>query len=171
MDNTSKALDRAAKIAYILKKKGYKFIWRFIGKGYYREELEKLIKEYGIGDCFILLGFRSNPLPYVRLSDLFVLQSYYEGYPISVCEALVLNVPCLISNFKSAKEMLVDGQDGIIAENNIEDIISKLESLLSNNKSEINRIKQILEHKSRICYSNPELFINVCKGVYHEKDY
>lgn len=171
LDNTSKALDRATKIAYILKEKGYKFIWRVIGEGYYREQLENLITKYGIEDCFILLGFRNNPLPYVRLSDLFVLQSYYEGYPISVCEALVLNVPCLITNFKSAKELIVDDEDGIIADNNIDDIVSKLELLLSNNNFEINRIKQMLEHKSKIGYSNPELLISVCKGVYNEKDY
>ena len=41
----------------------------------------------------ILLGFRSNPFPYIAHAAISVLPSITEGFPMAICEALVCGVP------------------------------------------------------------------------------
>lgn len=41
----------------------------------------------------ILLGFRSNPFPYIAHAAICVLPSLTEGFPMAICEALACGVP------------------------------------------------------------------------------
>ena len=41
----------------------------------------------------ILLGFRSNPFPYIVQAALSVLPSLTEGFPMAICEAMACGVP------------------------------------------------------------------------------
>ena len=41
----------------------------------------------------ILLGFRTNPFPYVARAAISILCSLTEGFPMALCEALVCGVP------------------------------------------------------------------------------
>lgn len=41
-------------------------------------------------DNVTLLGAKENPYPYMREADVFVLPSYYEGFPVVCLEALAL---------------------------------------------------------------------------------
>ena len=41
----------------------------------------------------VLLGFRSNPFPYVALATISVLPSLTEGFPMALCEAMACGIP------------------------------------------------------------------------------
>lgn len=132
LDNVSKALDRAAKVASRLKKDGLDFKWYFVGDGVSREMFEGWIKENDAEDRIILLGEKSNPHPYTKKADLFVLQSYYEGKPMSVSEAMILDTPVMISAFAAAKEQVEDGITGFIAGNSEDAVYEKLKYIIEN---------------------------------------
>jgi len=59
-----------------------------LGTGPLREPLEKLARELQIADAVDFVGFQSNPLPWFRLSDAFVLSSRTEGFGIALAEAM-----------------------------------------------------------------------------------
>jgi len=46
----------------------------------------------------LFMGKKENPFNYLRLASLFVLTSSWEGYPLSLCEALVCGLPVLASD-------------------------------------------------------------------------
>lgn len=131
LQNISKALDRAVRIASKLKKAGHVFKWFFVGNGEDYNNMRTLIDENDVNDCMILLGHKDNPYPYMANADLFVLQSYYEGKPMVVDEAMIVGTPVLVSNYAAAKEQVLDGC-GWVAENNEDDIYRRLEDLLNN---------------------------------------
>lgn len=130
-----KGYDIAAYTAKLLKDKKYKFKWYIVGEGPDRNEIEELIKKHNIEDCFILLGAKDNPYPYMNQCDLYVQPSRKEGFGLTVVEAKILNKPIICTNFNTAKEIISDGIDGMI---------SGMDALsLSNSISEFINNKQI----------------------------
>jgi len=69
---------------------------------------EKCKEEISINDLSInieLIGFKSNPFPYIKNSKLAVLTSKFEGLPMSVIECLILGVPVINSGVGGLSEM------------------------------------------------------------------
>lgn len=105
-------------------------LW-IIGDGDLRKALEKQVAENHT-DCVHFLGFRENPYPYLKQADLYVCSSSYEGYSTSVIEALVLRVPVLTTDCAGMKEILNNGEAGMIADNSREGLKSGLKAFLEN---------------------------------------
>ncbi len=131
LENNAKALDRMVRVCARLKADGLAFCWHIVGDGPYRAQFEAQIARAGLQDVILLHGVKANPHPYTKAADLFVLQSYYEGKPISVDEALILGTPVLVSAYKSAYEQVVEGENGFIAANNEDAIYEKLKDLIA----------------------------------------
>lgn len=130
-DNLQKRIDGIIKVCRKLKDNGVNdFKWRIVGGGPSLEPNKLLVKKLGVEDVVILEGEKSNPYPYIYLSDLFALYSAFEGFPMVVGETMLLNTPILTTNYAAAKEQIPDGK-GIIAENDeeffqiIKDLINK----------------------------------------------
>ena len=163
LDNTSKALDRLLLIAKSLKEKGLNFVWRIIGDGPYREVMERTINEFNIEDRIILLGHLDNPIPYVEKSSLFVLQSYYEGFPISVCESLIVNTPALVTNFPSSHELIENEITGFIVKNDYFSILDALLDIVQNNKR-VEQIRKNLINIDKSHFEKIDSLLNIIGG-------
>jgi glycosyltransferase involved in cell wall biosynthesis len=68
-----------------------------VGDGPERVPLARLAAELGVADSVAFAGFVDNPLPRLVRADAFVLPSRYEGFPLSLLEALALGVPVIAS--------------------------------------------------------------------------
>lgn len=66
-----------------------------VGEGHLLPELQKKAVDLGIGDRVLFAGKRSNPYPWMKHADLFVLASEYEGLGIVLTEALACGTPIL----------------------------------------------------------------------------
>jgi glycosyltransferase involved in cell wall biosynthesis len=64
-----------------------------IGDGPDRRELERLVAELGLAGRVDLPGAAANPYPYMKHADLYVLSSRYEGFGLTLVEALALGTP------------------------------------------------------------------------------
>jgi glycosyltransferase involved in cell wall biosynthesis len=49
------------------------------------------------------------------ITDIFVISSLWEGQPIAMLEAMAANVPVVATSVGGIPEILIDGQDGILA--------------------------------------------------------
>ncbi len=132
IDDNSKAVFRLIRIVQRLKTDGYNPIWRIIGDGVDFEAMKTEIKRVGLEENILCLGAMSNPYPYMKNSDLYIQQSYYEGRPVSVDEAMLLGTPALITDYSSAAEQVRDGVDGWIAKNEEEQIYDRIKYLMDN---------------------------------------
>ena len=68
-----------------------------IGEGDFKE-YKKLARELGVEDRFYCTGMKKNPYPYLNLGKLYVLNSYYEGFPNALVEAMTLRIPVIATN-------------------------------------------------------------------------
>ena len=84
-----------------------------IGKGYKEKFLRKYIMKNKLENIIKLIGYKKNPESYIRLSDVLVLSSVYEGLPNILIEALYLKKFIISSNCPTGpKEILDNGKYG-----------------------------------------------------------
>ncbi len=77
-------------------------------------ELRGLIRESKCADRFLLLGEQSNIHDWFSAMDVFCLSSTKEGFPNVVCEAMAMNLPCVVTDAGDAR--LIVGDSGIVVE-------------------------------------------------------
>jgi len=106
-----------------------------IGDGPLRNELEQLIEKLALKDEVLLMGLRKNPYKYMAKSDIFVLSSKYEGFPIVLLEALACGLPIISTDCETGpREILDNGHYGLLVDkNNFDDLTNKM-LLLAKNK-------------------------------------
>ena len=81
-----------------------------LGEGSKRKESEKKINELGLNNYVFLLGNIDNVYPYIKNSDCFVLSSEWEGFGLTIVEALSLNKPVISTDCKyGPREILSPG--------------------------------------------------------------
>lgn len=85
-----------------------------LGEGDDRAGLELFIKNNNIGNSTSLLGFKENPYPFLAASDLFVMSSYYEGYPVVLVEAMALGKAIVSTDCTGPNEALDGGKYGVL---------------------------------------------------------
>lgn len=129
-----KGFDMAIKACSKLKKKGFKFMWYVIGIGELKPKLDKMVEEYGVEDCFIFLGERSNPYPYIKQADIYVQPSYFEGKSVAIDEAKILYKPIVATKYPSVYDQIVGEKTGILVNIDSDCIAGGIERLLVNDK-------------------------------------
>lgn len=82
--------------------------------GGYGPEFESITELAEKKHNIILIKNMSNPYPVLKKSDLFVLSSHYEALPMTIMEALVLDVPVICTDITGPAEFLRQGWGNII---------------------------------------------------------
>lgn len=113
-----KGYDLAVETARILKEKGLKFKWNFVGDGGERPKIEELIKKYHLDNEIMLWGMQPNPYPYMAAADIYVQTSRFEGFGLTIAEAKILGKPVVSTNFDVVHDQLTHEENGLIAEMN-----------------------------------------------------
>lgn len=147
----AKGIDNAVRALKILHSRGLTDIkWYVVGYGGDEAMIRNLIKENNLEDNFILLGKKINPYPYMKMADLYVQPSRYEGKAVTVTEAQILGKPVLITNYPTAKSQVKDKYDGLICELSIEGIANGIEELFKDRY----KLKTLEENCRKSDYSN-----------------
>lgn len=98
------------------------------GYEWQKENITALIKKYNLEDRIHFLGHLTNPLPYYKLFDVFVLPSGEpEPFGGVIMEAMSLGLPVIGSNAGGTTEQIANEQNGYLFENkNAEDLANKI---------------------------------------------
>ena len=88
---------------------------KIYGEGAKKEELQKLIDQYGLSSRIKLMGRTNDVKAVFQDTDLYVLSSNWEGMPNTLIEAMACHVPCLSTNCPTGPSDLIDnGVNGIL---------------------------------------------------------
>lgn len=127
--SSGKGFERLLLLVKELEKENIPYIVNIVGKGRKRElEYRKLFESY---EKVVFVGYRDNPYNYVKNSDYLVQLSDDESWCNSITEAKVLDVPVLVTNFKSSYEQIKDGYNGIMVDLDETDYSIVVKRLLS----------------------------------------
>ena len=142
-----KRQDRLVKAAKVLKEEGFDFEIQLIGDGPNYEKIKKMVEDYNVSDIVILKGLQTNPYPYIKNADFFILTSYMEGYGIVIKEALLLKTKIVTTRVTGPVEILENGKYGLIMENTDEAVIDKMREILLNKNNYKNLEKILYNYK------------------------
>lgn len=128
-----KAIDRLIKVHKKLIDNGYYHKIYVVGDGPEREKLENLVKANSVNETFLLLGKKENPYPYIKNATYFCLLSNFEGFPMVLEEAKILEKFIIISNTAS-REVIEQYDKSVILDNSENGIYEGMKEIIENSK-------------------------------------
>lgn len=126
-----KGYDRLLDVHKKLLKEGLQHQIIIIGDGFDFENIQTKLNQLELQETVKMLGFRSNPYPYLKESDFYVMSSRHEGFPTIIAEALILNKSVVSTDVSGIKDLLQDGKLGIITSNSEDGIYEGMKKFLT----------------------------------------
>ena len=151
VENASKGIERIPVICELLKKKGYSFRWYVLGDGPDYELDKQDAHERGLDDILVFYGASDNPHCIVKNCDLSVLPTKGEAYSMTVIESMIIGTPIVVSRYDGVEEAVLDGINGLIAEQSAESLEKKVSLCMEEGN---NILKSIRENLRRQIYNN-----------------
>lgn len=87
------------------------WIVKIFGYGNMESELKEIVGELGLEDKIIFCGRTERPYLEMRKASIFVLSSFYEGFPNVLCEAMYAGDLCIASDCISGPRELIDNRE------------------------------------------------------------
>ncbi|QES91614.1 glycosyltransferase [Empedobacter brevis] len=110
---------------------GFKHIIAVIGGGNEMENLMSQRKELNVEDSFLLLDSQTNPYPYIKASDYFILPTQSESYPLVIGEIMCMQKPIISTNVGGIAEMIEDGVDGVLINYDEQEMYDAMKSFMT----------------------------------------
>lgn len=104
----------------------------FIGDGPQFDEFVNYAKEIHVENDVTFLGARTDVEKLLPQFDLFLLLSNWEGFPISIIEAMRAGLPVMASDVGGVKEAVIHGENGWLIPRDDSTAIEILENILKN---------------------------------------
>ena len=129
--------------------KKIKFKAVIMGRGILKEKLISFIKKNKLTKKIKLVAFQHNPFKYIKLSDLFVLSSKFEGLPNVLLESIVLEKFIISANCPTGpREILSNGKGGELYKVGDFNALAKKILYFNNNKTKL--LKKIKYAQSQL---------------------
>ena len=110
-------------------KLGFQLI--IVGTGKDEKRLKSIARKQHINARF--LGERADAREILRVMDVFVLASLYEGLPVSILEAMAAGIPVVATNIGGIKEVVLNGKTGFLVKpGNSSALADKIKEVLEN---------------------------------------
>lgn len=129
--------------------------WYVLGTAFKKEVLEEIQGWFKDNENVHFLGYKDNVFPYIKDMDYLVLLTDREACCLVISEALILGVPCIVSNFYGVEKQINDKVNGIVLDMNntngsyerrVDDIISLKEILKKNVQQKDYSREKIIEY-------------------------
>lgn len=133
MNEQQKRVSRIVEVCKRLKCEEYNnFDWTVVGDGADKATYESKSQANGTSDILHFVGLKSNPYPYMKHADAFILSSLYEGFGMVIREAQITGTPTFSTRFGAAEEAIEVGKQGEICDNSTEGLYKMVKSVLDN---------------------------------------
>ncbi len=142
-------------------------VFLIIGDGHLRSSLETLAQKLHIQDHIQFLGWRNDVPEILKILDVFVQTSLWEGLSLSILEAMAAGKPIIATNIKGNNELVVDGITGFLVLPRNPEMVGYYITRLLQDKRLVKKMGRLgrkrVEEKFDI-----KLHVELIKNIYHQ---
>jgi glycosyltransferase involved in cell wall biosynthesis len=109
-----KAPDIFIEAAKLIKERISNAFFVIVGDGVLRSTIEEKSKEYGIFDSLIITNWIDNVIPYVKIFDIALLLSRWEGFGLALAEYMAAEKPIIATNIDAIPELIENNRNGLL---------------------------------------------------------
>ncbi len=137
-----KAYDDLITAFYYFIKENSDWTLIIIGGGSLRKLLEEQVRKYRIENRVLITGYVHNVRELLLNGSIFVMTSRWEGFPMSVTEALELGLPVISYDLPALEPLVTDGVEGrIVPSYNNHALVDAMKELASDQEKRIRMSK------------------------------
>lgn len=145
-------------------------IWGAEDRKIYKKELEYLIASNHLEKQVHLMGTTTDVPSVLQQGDIFAFPSAYEGFGMSLGEAMSMGLPAIgYKSCPAVNELIINGKTGILCDDGIEPFSDALEELMKNQNlraemGKAGRIQMEQYAPQSIWNKWEELLVRVCNS-------
>ncbi|MDS0526656.1 glycosyltransferase family 4 protein [Clostridium sp. SHJSY1] len=129
-----KAPDTFVRIAAKIKKIIRNAFFIIVGDGDEKEEIEELIRVFGLQDSFLITGWVNDVYTYIKRFDIAMLISRWEGFGLVIPEYMVSKKPIIATNVDAIPNLITNNNEGILINvDNVEEGVNAILKIVSDN--------------------------------------
>ena len=130
------------------------WVLRIVGDGIDAPFYKDFVKNKKLTN--VIFEGQQKPLPYYQQASIFLVTSACEGFPMTILEAQQCGcVPISYNSFAAATDLIMDGSNGILVENNNRHLfVEKLRNLMLNDQLRQEMSMQCIESSHRFTVEN-----------------
>ncbi|MGH2101405.1 glycosyltransferase family 4 protein [Aerococcus urinaeequi] len=114
------------------------YLYLIVGKGPNHEELQDLIEEKNLTKNIRLIGYRSDILEILQISNVFIFPSFREGLSKSLMEAMAVGLPAIVSNIRGNTDLIDDKLGGYLFEpDDVSSLKEKIVNIINDNEKKV----------------------------------
>ena len=110
----SKRKNQQVAIKAVSKLKLNNLYYVICGQGNLKDNLVNLCKELNIENHVLFLGYRSDTVDLLHMSDVFMFPSLQEGLPVALMEAMAAGLPCIVSRIRGNVDLIENKKGGLL---------------------------------------------------------
>jgi len=89
------------------------------------------IGEYVQRGVVLAPGWQKDVIPWLAITDVFVLPSYREGTPVTVLEAMAMGLPVVATDVPGCREAVVAGETGfLVPPRDVDELVRAIQKLV-----------------------------------------
>ena len=113
----------------------YNILYEIYGSGHLDNKIIEQINRYGLESNIKLMGSVKDLWNRISDANVFLMTSYFEGFPNALLESISLGIPSVVSEFPTgaSSEMIHNGLNGfVISDFNVDEYVDKVKLILDN---------------------------------------
>lgn len=103
---------------------------------------QNLVNNLNLAKKVIFTGYRNDIPKLMKISDIAISTSNREGLPVNLIEANMCDLPIIATNCRGNRDVVVDNENGFVAQYDINDIVRKIEITMRDNFKSKNTSKE-----------------------------